>query len=212
MLRVADIRRAFVELKAAHPEGNHAGMLELRDACFVADEPAVFGKPNEDYINSELRWYLSQSLNVYDIQPLVPAIWKRVAADDGTILSNYGYLVFSEENGSQYDCVLAELRRDPDSRRGTMVYTRPSVHTDSVANGRQDFICTNAVTYSMRSGTLHASVSMRSNDAKFGYPNDLAWQQYVLGHLAIELDATPGDIVWHATSLHLYRRHWDLAQ
>jgi len=39
-------------------------MLEIRSASFVADEPAIFGTPNEDYIRRELAWYESQSLNV----------------------------------------------------------------------------------------------------------------------------------------------------
>src|SRR5690606_33169025 len=141
---------------------------------FIADEPTIFGEPNEDYIEREIAWYESQSLRVDAIPGKTPKIWEQVADEVGRINSNYGWLIWNAGNGHQYKNVLEELRRNPDSRRGAMLYTRPTMHYDATMRGMNDFICTNAVCYFIRDGGLHAVVQMRSNDVVFGYRNDWA--------------------------------------
>jgi thymidylate synthase len=185
-------------------------MLEIRSASFVADEPAIFGKVNEDYVARELAWYESMSLNVNDIPGGPPAIWKQVADKEGYINSNYGWCIWSPMNGNQYDNVVAELKKNPDSRRAVMIYTRPSMWNKYNINGMSDFMCTNAVQYLNRYGKLFAVVQMRSNDVVFGYKNDYAWQSHVLDKLCAELGLMRGDIYWNAGSLHVYERHFDL--
>lgn len=187
-------------------------MLEIRSAGFIADEPAIFGTPNQDYINREIAWYESQSLNVNDIPGGPPAIWKQVADKNGYINSNYGWCIWSDENHHQYENVRRELTDKPDSRRAVMIYTRPSMWSSYDFNGRSDFMCTNAVQYMIRWGRLHAIVQMRSNDVVFGYKNDYAWQKYVLDKLAKDLDVQAGEIYWEAGSLHVYERHFDLVK
>ena len=187
-------------------------MLEIRSASFVADEPAIFGTPNQDYIDREIAWYESQSLNVNDIPGGPPTIWKQVACKDGYINSNYGWCIWSDENCHQYENVRRELRDKPDSRRAVMIYTRPDMWSSYDFNGRSDFMCTNAVQYMIRWGRLHAIVQMRSNDVVFGYKNDYAWQKYVLDKLAKDLNVQPGEIYWNAGSLHVYERHFDLVK
>jgi thymidylate synthase len=212
-MRVADIRQQFIELyrlQRTHDNIEVNGTLEILGASFTATEPSIFGQPNADYIARELEWYRSESLYVDDIPGKTPKIWENVAARDGTILSNYGWMLFSEENGSQYTRVLEHLEREPEGRRAVAVYTRPTVHDEWNANGRRDFICTHAVNYMIRNNYLYAVVQMRSNDVRFGYPNDLAWQQWVLDGLAEDTGTVPGDITWQAASLHIYRRDYDL--
>ena len=124
--------------------------------------------------------------------------------------SNYGWCIWTKENGWQYENVLAELRANPESRRATMIYTRPNMWYDYSFNGRSDFMCTNAVQYMIRYGKLEAVVQMRSNDVVFGYKNDYAWQKHVLDTLANDLETIPGSIHWNVGSLHVYSRHFDL--
>jgi thymidylate synthase len=210
---VQDIRAEFQQMLAREEfvvDKTGVKMLEIAGANFVADEPAIFGKVNEDYVERELDWYRSQSLNVNDIPGGPPAIWKQVADKDGFINSNYGWCIFSEENGNQYSKVFTELKAFPYSRRGVMIYTRPNMWTDYNKNGRSDFMCTNAVQYLIRNDRLHAVVQMRSNDVVFGYKNDYAWQRFVLNILSLNLSVEPGDIHWNAGSLHVYERHFDL--
>lgn len=184
--------------------------VEIMNASFIADQPAIFGTVNQDYVERELQWYLSKSLNVNDIPEPVPAIWKAVATPDGRINSNYGWCIYSEENGNQYFNVVKELRNNPDSRRAAMIYNRPSMHQDYNKDGMSDFMCTNAVQYLVRDGKVHALVYMRSNDAVFGYKNDYAWQEYVLKQVSEAISIPVGNIYWNVASLHVYERHFDL--
>jgi thymidylate synthase len=213
MLKVNDIRRYFVdELNKQNFVKDKTGvkMLEMVGATFVADESAIFGKVNRDYVERELEWYKSMSLNVGDIPGGPPEIWKQVASSQGWINSNYGWCIWSNDNWNQYDFVRDELRRNPESRRAVMIYTRPSINEDYNTDGMSDFICTNAVQYFIRDGKLKTLVQMRSNDVVFGYKNDFAWQEYVSLKLCDELGVELGDIIWHVGSLHVYERHFHL--
>jgi thymidylate synthase len=212
-MRVFDIRRAFADRLLNEDfviDKNGGKVLEVVGASFTADDVAIFGTPNEDYIARELLWYESQSLNVNTIPGGPPAIWTQVADKDGFINSNYGWCIYSEENGFQYDNVLIELTNNPNSRRAEMIYTRPTMWQDYDRNGRSDFMCTNTVQYLIRNNKLEAVVQMRSNDAIFGFKNDLAWQQTVLEMLSVDLGLEPGDITWQVGSLHVYERHFYL--
>jgi hypothetical protein len=102
MQRVKQIRQKFIE---KYQNGDFVidktgvKTVELVGESFVADEDYLIRKPNLKYLERELEWYESQSLFVKDIPGKTPAIWEAVADKDGKINSNYGYLVFSEENG-----------------------------------------------------------------------------------------------------------------
>ena len=188
--------------------------IEIVNASFVADEPFIFGQPNEDYIKRELEWYESQSLYVADIPGNTPKIWQHVADNEGKINSNYGWCIFSDDNYAQYQNVLATLAEEPNSRQAVMIYTRPSMHNDAHDGGMSDFMCTNAVQYLIRGDELITMVNMRSNDVIFGYNNDFAWQKYVRDKLIEDLETDtyirykPGPIHWNVGSLHLYERHF----
>jgi len=210
---VKDIREEFLYLKKQElyvTDKSGVKMLEIRSASFIADESAIFGKVNDEYVQREFEWYESESLNVNDIPGGPPAIWKTVSDKDGYINSNYGWCIWSPENYSQYENVCNELKSFPESRRATMIYTRPSMWRDYKRNGRSDFMCTNAVQYLNRYGKLNAVVQMRSNDVVFGYKNDYAWQSKVLDLLCADLNLIRGDIYWNVGSLHVYERHFDL--
>ena len=191
-----------------------AKTIEMIGASFIADEVAIFGKPNEDYIDAEIEWYDSQSTNINDIpygeEP--PKAWQYSANEHGEINSNYGHLIWSDKYYNQFEKVINELEENPDSRRASMIYTRPSIWHEYNENGKNDFICTNSVTYYDRDSKLHAVVQMRSNDVIFGYRNDYAWQQYVLHQLAWELHMDAGDMHWQVQNLHVYERHFDLVK
>ena len=134
------------------------------------------------------------------------------ANDHGEINSNYGHLIYSDLYHNQFEQVVMELTRNKDSRRASMIYTRPSIWIEYNDQGKNDFICTNSVTYYIRDDVLHCVVQMRSNDVIFGYRNDYAWQEYVLCELADELGVDDGDIHWQVQNLHVYERHFDLVK
>lgn len=210
MQNVRDIRKQLIQKYKAEDFGidkSGVQMVELIGATFLADEPAIYGTPNENWHARELAWYQSMSLNVNDIPEPIPTIWKEVSSKYGFINSNYGYLIWSDENHNQYDNVLKELQSNPFSRRAEMIYTRPSIWKEYNKDGMSDFICTDSVQYFIRSGKLVAHVRMRSNDLVFGYKGDYAWQRYVQTILAQDLGVDIGDLIWTAGSAHVYERH-----
>jgi len=212
MLKVAHIRDHFNhELQAGRFVTDKSGVktIEMIGATFEADEPAIFGEPNLDYIKRELDWYKSKSLYVADIPGKTPAIWEQVADKDGKINSNYGWAIWHDDNGNQYHNVYFELKSNPNSRRAVMIYTRPSMWEDYNSNGMSDFMCTNAVQYMIRDDTLVAIVQMRSNDIFFGYRNDFAWQDHVVKLLALALGIANTKIIWHVGNLHCYEKHFN---
>lgn len=178
--------------------------IELVGESFIADSPSIFGTVNYEYIDRELAWYDSQSLNVNDIPGKTPAIWENVSTVDGLINSNYGWCIYSDENYNQYDNCLAQLKSDKNTRRAIMIYTRPKIQLEYNLNGCNDFICTNTVHYFIRDNVLIGIVQMRSNDVFYGYRNDYAWQKHVIDKLASDLSITDTKLIWQANSLHLY--------
>jgi thymidylate synthase len=214
---VSNIRNIFKEkLKMGDFVTDKTGVktVEIINASFFANQPVIFGTVNEDYVQRELEWYKSMSLNVNDIPGGPPEIWKMVANPNGYINSNYGWCIYSQQNGNQYENVLNELIKNPLSRRATMIYNRPTMHDDYNKGGMSDFMCTNTVQYLIRNNKLNALVYMRSNDAVFGYKNDYAWQKHVLEELVTDLrdqwleTLEIGDIYWNVASLHVYERHF----
>ena len=199
--------------------------IELIGASFFADQPVIFGTPNESYIEIEKAWYESQSTNVNWIPETynrnVPEAWKASANQFGEINSNYGHLIYSDKYHHQYGQVLDELLANPDGRRASMIYTRPSIWMEYNEDGKNDFICTNAVTYYIRDNWLQSVVQMRSNDVVFGYKNDYAWQLYVLEQLVKDYndckengvpELKAGDLIWQVQNLHVYERHFHLVK
>lgn len=173
-------------------------------------------KTNEEYVKQELDWYLSQNLSIIPQMEKIK-IWNDVATKDDKkeINSNYGWCIFSEDNGNQYSNCLAELIKNPESRRAVMIYTRPTMWEDYKRNGMSDFICTDGVQCFIRENKLIYIVKQRSCDFVFGFFNDFAWHCYVHSALLKELQITMpklkrGALMYIPFSLHVYERHFDL--
>lgn len=185
--------------------------IQILGASFIADEPTIFGKVNQEYINAEINWYKLGSTNIHDIDyDPTPAAWEYTADNNGEINSNYGRLINSPLYFNQYNNAKEELQHNSNSRRATMVYTRPSIWEEYQDNGKNDFICTNAVSFYINSlsSQVDCVVQMRSNDAVYGYKNDYAWHKHILNKLSNDLGYDSGLIYWQVQNLHIYERHF----
>lgn len=224
MLTVSDIRKHFIdELTNERFTTDKTGQktVEMIGASFIADEPAIFGTPNKEYIAKEIAWYDSQSTNINDINKGyeidAPVAWRHSADKYGNINSNYGYLVFSEKYFYQYGRAITELINNPDSRRAQMVYNRPSIWVEYNEGGKSDFICTNAQTFYIRDNKLHMVSQMRSNDVVYGYKNDYAWAQHLMNRAVNDLklmypSIQVGTLTWQVMNLHVYEKHFGLVK
>ena len=137
------------------------------------------------------------------------------------ILSNYGWMIWSKDNGYQFDNCFKKLLDDPHTREACMIYNRPSMQEEYNKDGMHDFCCTYSVQCFLNEdedNNIHLKyiVYMRSNDAVFGFDNDALWHQNVQLILANKLSEPTAlnqkiicdNIIWNAASLHIYERHF----
>lgn len=215
-----DIRNELKRLykEGVFREGKYGKTVEIQNVHFLADKDWIIREPNYDYAKREIEWYESQSLYVKDIPGDVPKIWQMCADKDGKINSNYGWCIFSDENGSQYDRCLNRLLDDHHTREACMIYTRPSMQVDCNSNGMHDFMCTYSTQVFLNEVNDHKykldyTVFQRSCDACFGYNNDNLWHRYVMRKLVDDLNKHSinviiGDMTYNCGSLHVYERHF----
>ena len=199
--------------------------VELQNIHFICDKDYIVREPNYDYAKREIEWYESQSLNVNDIPEGAPTIWKQVATSLGYINSNYGWCIFGEDNGKQYEHCLKSLLKDHMTRQAVMIYTRPQMQTDWNKNGMHDFMCTHYVhcflnevqhpENNVEVYELKYIVYQRSCDAVFGFNNDFQWHKYVYDKLyndlidaGIPMSENKPFIEYNCGSLHVYDRHF----
>jgi len=214
--KVENVRNVFKSLHEFKDVCEN-GTYEIINACFIADEPVIFGELNKEYAKAEVEWYMSQSLDIFDMPCKPPKIWEQISSNYGKINSNYGWCIFSEENFSQFENVINTLKGEPSSRQASMIYIRPSMHKDAFKQGMKDFMCTYAVQLMIRNNKLYYIVYMRSNDAVFGYKNDRYWHDLVFSMALDELkesypELEKGNLFWNAASLHIYPRHFYLLE
>lgn len=173
-------------------------------------------KTPTEYVEAEIQWYESASLDVSDIETYAK-IWSQIKSIDNKVNSNYGWCIRSEANGAQYTNVIEELRTNKESRRGSMIYTRPNMHEAATHRGMNDFICTWGAQVRIKDDYLYYTVHQRSCDFVYGFFNDFAWHCHVYEQLFNDLSQTYKQLQRHyihyfCDSLHIYPRHYSMIQ
>ena len=170
------------------------------------------------YVKAELDWYKSMDLSIIGHEGIESnPTWQSCCTKDEKkeINSNYGWCVFSEENGSQYDNCLEVLKKDKTTRNAIIMYNRPEIYKDYKRNGMHDMICTFMSHFFIRNNRLYMIHNMRSNDIRYGFIcSDLAWNCFVYQNMYEDLKSTypdleVGTIIWTSDSMHLYSRHFE---
>lgn len=177
----------------------------------------IFNRPfKHEYLEKEHKWYMSQDLSIKGWMDDIK-IWNFCASKDDKqeINSNYGWCIFSEENGKQYENCLQKLTTDKGTREALMIYTRPAMHKDAIENGKHDFMCTVSAQVMIRNNELHYIITQRSCDAITGLSFDFPWHCFVYQMMYEELknvysDLKPGPIHYNIASLHVYERNENL--
>lgn len=169
-------------------------------------------KFNLRYAKDEFLWYLRGDRYDTSIEKKA-SIWPKIKQPEGFFYSNYGHYIFGQSQ-RQFDWVIEELRRDKDSRRASIVL----INRDHFFRENQDVVCTYGINFRIREERLNMSVSMRSNDAIFGFTNDVfsfsLLYRLVFACLKASgyVDLMPGQYVHKVDSLHIYERHWDMTR
>jgi len=189
-----------------------AGTAEIINANLVFDATDTklhlgeSRKAQHKYIENEHKWYMSQDRCIKGHKGIEDnKIWSRICTDDGRVNSNYGWCVFSPENGriyydgltdnkrhiyiprnkvekSQYKYALEQLIEKPDGRQSIIYYGRPQMQwewNDGI-NAKSDFTCTITTQHFIRKNRFDYIVTMRSNDVIRGlHCGDLPWHGFV---------------------------------
>jgi len=143
-------------------------------------------------------------------------LWAAVKNPDGTVNSNYGYLLFHRKSAgkspyskhgpiTQWQWAELSLKRDRDTRQAVMKVSLPTHQWF----GNKDQVCCQHLAFHIRGQQLHLTCVMRSNDATRGLIYDLPWfcsllprmRQALLTHYP-ELQV--GAYTHLAHSMHLY--------
>jgi thymidylate synthase len=113
---------------------------------------------------------------------------------------NWAYTYHSRME-KQFNFIINELRRNPDSRRAVI-----DVRDWEVDSKSNDPACMQHIQYFIRDRTLHCKVLFRSNDAcKATYMNSFGLIM-LQKKIADELDVSVGSFVLRANSFHCYEK------
>tara|TARA_Y100001938_G_scaffold131054_1_gene187679 strand:- start:2723 stop:3487 length:765 start_codon:yes stop_codon:yes gene_type:complete len=167
------------------------------------------------YAIAEWLWYLSRDRQVKNIGKFAD-VWNQIQDAKGECESNYGEYMFNQQHGmpsntTQWEWVRQELLGDRDTRRATIAINQPK----HKGKNPKDYTCTQYIHFFIRDNKLHLGVHMRSNDAVFGFCNDVwtfcMFQQLMLNDLnALGANVELGSYYHSAGSYHVYERHWKM--
>lgn len=166
-----------------------------------------------DYTMKEMALYNSCTNRLEDFEK-ASSFWRKIANEDGTINSAYGYLIWKKESCPEgmtpWYWAKRSLQVDKDSRQAFVRFSLP-IHQYTE---NKDQVCTMHGNFLIRNNELHLTVVMRSNDLVLGLVYDLPWFCSLLDKMVVELKPTYPDLVkgtyTHiAHSMHIYDRDED---
>lgn len=151
---------------------------------------------------AEFAWYMTANPKVEIVAKYIKN-WKNFSNDDETVNSQYGAIWHH-----QVRQVIERLKQDPLTRRAVV-----SIYDKSYADYvGKDMPCTCNLMFQIRNGALHMTTVMRSNDAVWGFCNDVFAFTCLQELIANELGVKLGQYHHFAASLHVYERHFNLLE
>lgn len=204
-----------------HKNGRHTvnrkgqGLYEMRNVTLVLDPEAstyCLGRyPSQEYLEKELDFYASGSRQLEDAVKM-SKFWNKCSDDGKTINSNYGFLLFHDENKhgfTQFEHAINCLRNNPDSKKAVMtLYSKEHAYISN------DNPCTLIINLYIQGDALNMQVIMRSNDLWYGLPYDLPFFRVVHYTALAMLKRTYPNLelgyhIHQALNLHFYEWAFD---
>ena len=170
----------------------------------------------------ELLWFLTGDTNIRYLKENGVSIWDEWATADGELGPVYGeqWRSWKTHDGrvvDQISEILAEIKRNPDSRRLVVSAWNPAVLPDPTLNpdknaelGRQALPpCHCLFQFYVADGKLSCQLYQRSGDIFLGVPFNIASYALLTMMMAQVCDLQPGDFVHTLGDAHLYSNHMD---
>jgi len=172
----------------------------------------------------ELLWFLAGDTNIAYLKEHGVSIWDEWATPEGNLGPVYGeqWRCWPTVDGGvidQLDELVAEIRRNPDSRRLVVSAWNPAVLPDprlspqqNAANGRQALPpCHCLFQFYVADGRLSCQLYQRSGDIFLGVPFNIASYALLTLMVAQVCDLQPGEFVHTLGDAHLYSNHVEQA-
>lgn len=204
-----------------HKNGRHTvnrkgqGLYEMRNVTLVLDPEAstyCLGRyHSQEYLEKELDFYARGSRQLEDAVKM-SKFWSKCSDDGKTINSNYGFLLFHDENKhgfTQFEHAINCLRNNPDSKKAVMtLYSKEHAYISN------DNPCTLIINLYIQGDALNMQVIMRSNDLWYGLPYDLPFFRVVHYTALAMLKRTYPNLglgyhIHQAINLHFYEWAFD---
>ena len=157
----------------------------------------------------ELLWFLQGSTNIRSLRENGVTIWDEWADAEGDLGPVYGYQWRSwpTPDGRHIDQlaqVVAEIRRNPDSRRLIVsAWNVADIPNMALAP------CHALFQFYVVGGRLSCQLYQRSADVFLGVPFNIASYALLTLMVAQQCDLGIGEFVWVGGDCHLYRNHLD---
>ena len=184
---------------------------EFRDIEFI-----------KKYMRKEWAWYFSGNRDHKRISESAK-LWGDIKNPDGSLNSNYGYLVFYSKvphpslgavTLSPFQWAFECLANDNNTRQAMVTYNTSGYNF----SGNKDYICSQHQAFYIRHNRLDCYVALRSSDLIFGLTYNMPWWSLVAQqmHLLLTQDVYPklelGEIKVSIYSAHIYKRHYKLVE
>ena len=170
----------------------------------------------------ELLWFLSGDTNIRYLKENGVSIWDEWATEDGELGPVYGeqWRSWKTHDGrvvDQISEILAEIKRNPDSRRLVVSAWNPAVLPDPTLSpdrnaelGRQALPpCHCLFQFYVADGKLSCQLYQRSGDIFLGVPFNIASYALLTMMMAQVCGLQPGDFVHTLGDAHLYSNHME---
>jgi len=160
----------------------------------------------------ELLWFIAGETNIRFLNENKVTIWDEWADANGELGPVYGYQWRSwpapdGRHIDQLSNVIAEIRRNPDSRR-LLVSAWNVAELDKMALQP----CHVLFQFYVAGGKLSCQMYQRSADVFLGVPFNIASYALLTMMVAQVCDLTPGDFILTLGDAHLYSNHLDQAR
>ena len=214
MRQYLDLMRQILDHGAAKEDRTGTGTLSIfgHQMRFDLGEGFPLVTTKKLHLRSiihELLWFLQGSTNVRYLRENGVTIWDEWADADGNLGPVYGYQWRSwpAPDGRHIDQlaqVLAEIRRNPDSRRLIVSAWNVADIPDMALAP-----CHALFQFYIVDGKLSCQMYQRSADVFLGVPFNIASYALLTHMVAQQCDLGVGEFVWVGGDCHLYRNHLD---